>query len=960
MTSTLLRYGALAAIAAAATLIGSGPAGASDPVEHARFEVLDQTLQADVQPFTATVESFGNGHRLGGAAFEPVILRHKIYATQDAQNRVWADPHALSFWDTLRAGAWDGAQVEVLRVVNGAMRRVRIGRVPPNGHKAGSWAKLTPDRQLIAADAPRFDYAVAPWTQPGSRHFFTVRAVGANGRLSPPAPAVEILGPMKPEPAEVRNNFIEGALHEQRSADRRIGAPTGLTAARREDGVITLSWRRGGRGVKGYVVYRTGTPPDQHQGHFLDLADEGPAIRAGDMVLLRKKIYDGSRLRYTSSRVWNAHPSQLSKSSDMINGFSDEAAGGLWRLLPHDPDTPVENPGETYLNLRFTAGDGAGLSKYNHSHIRQSWYPVLDPSKTYRIEVWLRGRAPGEATLSFEGDYGQSPNKIGPFRMRYDTRWRKHVAEFKPPRLFDSEGTGRIWLSFKGSGEVDIDNFAFYRADAERLQLPPEIETKLKDAKMAAIRTHAFIKTGIRSYDLTQLTNESGALSGGARFNSLPQTLKIMQAVGADPWLQLEMHLTTAEWLGLAEYLAAPYDPAVDSQATKPWAHKRHLQGRTAPWLDAFDTLYFEIGNETWNGLFAPWVFRGMPDGASSREYTAGQVYGLYHHYVREILKQSPYWPQLEAKLIEVIGGWQISSYGQEAASFAPSADYVTMAAYNGGWDEGAGPISRSPQSYFSLLNNTLQVAAPAADRQNAMTATLNRDFPTNIRVGTYEAGPGYAMNGLNGAQVTPEQVAEQEHVMKGLAAGTATLDAFLLRAARGFNLQNYFTFGAGEYWKSHAHWYQGGQNYPSWDLLALFNRVGTGDMLTVKTLATPVVDIPKYEWREAVPDAPQIAVYATRKDDRLTLFVISRRVPNYPTAGDDGRSSVEIALPISSAKALTRYNLSGGYDASNATMRQVSLVERRIPLDQFSNGAFQIPVIYPGETLVFRFDGVQ
>ena len=135
-----------------------------------------------------------------------------------------------------------------------------------------------------------------------------------------------------------------------------------------------------------------------------------------------------------------------------------------------------------------------------------------------------------------------------------------------------------------------------------------------------------------------------------------------------------------------------------------------------------------------------------------------------------------------------------------------------------------------------------------------------------NLHVGTYEAGPGYALNGLNNEKVTDQQARDQEAVMKSLAAGTATLDGFLARAYQGFTIQNFFTFDAGNYWRSHAKWYLGGQPYPSWKTLSLFNQYATGDMLATQTLNVPGIDLKAIDRRVAVKNAPQVAVYATRK----------------------------------------------------------------------------------------------
>ena len=120
----------------------------------------------------------------------------------------------------------------------------------------------------------------------------------------------------------------------------------------------------------------------------------------------------------------------------------------------------------------------------------------------------------------------------------------------------------------------------------------------------------------------------------------------------------------------------------------------------------------------------------------------------------------------------------------------------------------------------------------------------LNGKSGRKLQLGTYEAGPGYALDGLNNAHVTEEQGRAQEQVMKSLAAGTATLDSFLARAYQGFTLQNFFAYGRGMLWTSHAKWYHGGQAYPSWKLLALFNNQAAGDMLRTETMSVPTTNL--------------------------------------------------------------------------------------------------------------------
>jgi hypothetical protein len=385
-------------------------------------------------------------------------------------------------------------------------------------------------------------------------------------------------------------------------------------------------------------------------------------------------------------------------------------------------------------------------------------------------------------------------------------------------------------------------------------------------------------------------------------------------------------------------------------------------QGQAPPWTEVFGRIQFEIGNETWNPIFAPWTFPGMKDAATGEVYSRGAVYGLYQEYVMGILRGSPHWPALEDRMETVLGGWSGRNYSLNAARHAPSADVLGIASYNGGWDEDEGPVRPTPQGFASVLSNVLQTNLPRA-RWLAEEATSLPVRDRALRLGTYEAGPGYALNGLNKAKVTPEQAREQELVMKSAAAGSATLDVFLALAGAGFDVQNYFAYRSGGYWASHARWPQGGQSYPSWDLLALIQREVLGDMLAVETLEVPVRDMAKHKRREAVRDAPLVAVYALRSrteaGPRLSLVLISRRVPGYPDPQDDGRTRVTVDLPIIGAGRLTEWQLSGRYDSTNADGPEAVLEQRDLPVPD-SLPRLTVPELPPGKAMVLVFDAIE
>jgi hypothetical protein len=472
---------------------------------------------------------------------------------------------------------------------------------------------------------------------------------------------------------------------------------------------------------------------------------------------------------------------------------------------------------------------------------------------------------------------------------------------------------------------------------------------------------------------MDQLTNTGGLISSRGGKNTLPQLLSIMRKGGVDPWLQIEYHMSPDEWLAFVEYMAAPYDPATDSPRTKPYAAKRHAQGQTRPWVDEFDSIVFELSNESWNSMFKPWTWPTMIDQATGETYrgggvSGGHVYGIFQEYVIGILRSSPYWtPELEDKFVFHIGGWSKWTFGYNAAKHSPSTELVTHAAYNGGWDEGEGPPQPNPPSYFNVLSQVNSSAIPRARINRKRIDELNEGRTVQARLGTYEAGPGYAQAGLNNAKVTKEQARGQEEVMKSMTAGTATLDSFLDRAAHGYAFDGFFTFSEGHRWSSHAKWYRGGQAYPSWRLLEVFNNHGTGDMLNVETMSVPSIDLPEYKRREAAMDAPLAAVHATRKGDRFTLFVLSRKIPDYPKKGDDGFIPVTVDLPFASVNKITLHRMTGDHRAHNFDSREVDVETVEIPAAAFRQ-SFKVNAasgaddrgLPPASSFIYVFTGIK
>jgi hypothetical protein len=145
-----------------------------------------------------------------------------------------------------------------------------------------------------------------------------------------------------------------------------------------------------------------------------------------------------------------------------------------------------------------------------------------------------------------------------------------------------------------------------------------------------------------------------------------------------------------------------------------------------------------------------------------------------------------------------------------------------------------------------------------------------------------------------------------------------------------------------------------------------LFNHLGTGDFLQVDAQQTPTTDVEAFKRRKAMKDVPLAACYATRRGDRVNVFVLSRKLDNYPQRGDDGCTPVAIELPFNSVKKITLYKIAGDPRATNIDTEKVKIETVPIAATAFAKsfvvndrtGADQrgLP---PGATLLYVFEGV-
>ncbi len=952
----------------------SGQDGSGAPTNYvdrpAVFRVGTDVANADLQPFTITAGAFGNTvFKKDTASFEPTVFRTRLWAADDGENRIPVDPVALSQWDSWRSGYLDGADVRVYRFRDNKLHLVRRDKVAPGGTVLSGW-KREVDENLIPPGTTEFLDGWADYNRDDVPNFYAVFARDKSGNVSKMSNVVKVMTPPKGKRGGGERNPHRRVRFRRRSDDKTPPpAPRNVRGELRDDGVFVLRWDPvDDDELAGYFVAQSDVDPAGHEGFFLRLAgkarSEAEKIRKGDLIIVGTKWYTFDR-SVRSNRLGDLWRTTREFYPDMMpNEFYPEGSPeASWRLVKHADETPVDEPGETYIEMTLGEGVEKQIGSYCLGGRNGDWYHV--PHETpYTVEVWIKADRADAPEVRFDV-HGDALPGVEPIAFQPTAQWKKFTATFQGKGQDKARPT-RLALSFQGPATYSVDNFRVYRSDVAFLDYEPRYYERLKHGRMGRFRTHGPIKTGTTTYDMDQFLDAPGTPKGIAKGNTLVQMLRMMSKAEIQPWLQIEFHMSPEEWLALVEYLAAPYEPGTDTPQSKPWAYRRVRQGRPEPWVEEFDEIWLELSNETWNWLFTPWVFEGMIDHATGEKVNRGRVYGAMQEHVIGILRSSPYWTdECERKFAFPVGGWSGSNYGREAIRATPGSNFMTIAAYNGGWDEGEGPPQTNPASYFNVLSQVNQTAIPRA-LQHLRERVEWRKEGFQAGLGTYEAGPGYALNGLNGARVSARQAAEQERVMKSKLAGTATLDTFLVRAYYDFDTQNFFTFSEGRTWSSHAKWYRGGQAYPCYLWLEVFNRLALGDMLAVETRSVPTVDTRKYRRRKAIQGAPLAAAYATAKGDRVALFCISRKFAGYPESAGDGYTPFSVELPFEKVSKITLYKLSGEVTDHNIDAERVKLVSQRIPTSAFDK-TFGVHAatgadgrgLPPGEAFLYVFEGV-
>ncbi len=657
----------------------------------------------------------------------------------------------------------------------------------------------------------------------------------------------------------------------------------------------------------------------------IELATNGPDVQAGDIYFIEMDT--------------NAPPSHLAHSRlpwipywdtwRYLVDYQSQPISGLVR----DPSTVPPGGGRTSLRLTATGPQEVQISQY-----RYGWpgfvYEPLVPGRTYRVSVWLRqqGLTSGQVRFWFTSEYSALQHTFS----GVDGTWRQYTWDFvAPPYPRENTAIVEHVLGFTGPGQVWVDEFLIYDPAQPALGLNAPALQALHDFDGGALRlwsgqTNTEWGTSLDSWTSREGQSKNTWAANNGRTTgpsvNLPLGLSICEQTDMTPWLIVGPYFNEQELLGLMEFLAGP------SGST--WGARRGQTGRAAPWTDAFGKIRIEFANEAWNFMFDPWSF----DAAT---------YGAFAERCFSTMKSSPYFAAVADRFDFVLNGWVASTgtdgYGATARRNSPSADFVDITAYTGGWELGGtiGGGTVTDEGFLDTLTFMPRVHQVFVDAQMATRRQLALEgFPYDLAV--YEGGPGYGLPNPG----EPFNLV-QEAYGKSLANAVATLDCFLYGAANGFGPQVYFHMAPGYNWTSHTYPSNGYRPHASWLALQLHNLHAAGDPVLVAANTIPTRDFAATEVLPASTEVPMATAYAYRSGNQYAVFVLSRRLT--------GTTPVTLRLPFSAATSVTRHRLTGGPTDTNNASNLIAIESS--PVVGF-NPVFQFD-LPPAGIVCYVFDGV-
>ncbi|NOU36169.1 MAG: hypothetical protein HOO88_05325 [Kiritimatiellaceae bacterium] len=742
----------------------------------------------------------------------------------------------------------------------------------------------------------------------------------------------------------------------------------------------------------GYVI-ESKSKPFVSAFHFAD----GPEIKLWDGVFI-EKVADASPLTDTQDGGEHVFVKDVGEKSDWSPLDKTDAETLRIDIVSHSGKLPEGvDFGKGCLRVAMTNGEH-GIKQTLFAGIDDNWYGQLYPGQKYRLEVWMKqtGLADG-GTIRFGMAGKMYPDVKTEFTVTGE--WKKYTYDFIGPEFpgkkeqpdgpaFRATGPGTLWMD-------NARIFAWYEpADLEKPFVPVRQLVEEMRNSQPATGVKGFIRGWAaqpsRSMDSILSYYTSGyptvPVMKFMKEETIPVHLAYCEATGMNPWITVNVFYTEEDWLALFEYLAAPYDPAKDTPKSKPWAYRRtQHRGNNTPWVDTFDKILFELGNENWHNRANPeWVGFGRAGWVHSE----GLQYGLFGKYMfSTVTEQSPWWKTtgLEKKVIFNLGGnysaaldnnGNPSGYGPDSMRGGwPISKMSSMALYVGPkWE--MKEISESSAS-DEVYQKTL-LAYQMGMRENVLNTAKARgkmkELGFDYDLVSYEGGPaGY---GGGTTKPTPEEKNTVLALGHSLAMGLTAMDCWLDAYRYGWVAHCLYASKQGDAWSNHTMMGNGFRPTPAWQAMTLSNHELRGDMMDVKdknvpTLTRQVLDkkgIPTKDGKTM--DYPLVRCYPFQQGDRWAVTLLSLKMPGQHDGMDFGNGSTpcSIALPFQKAAKISLVKLQGNPRDTNDQELKVKPERIELPASVLQGGVLTVNTA-SGSTLdglpcgsmyVYVFEGVK
>ena len=808
------------------------------------------------------------------------------------------------------------------------------------------------------ANASRFKLATARLEgglkEVPTNFFFRVRVTDAEGN------------------SDTRDYVVNPPEIVKNASDKEKPAPPrGITVVANTNSA-TLSWQPSpSPDVVGYRVYRSEAPAAK-QVERIYLEGKGPALEKDDYLFI-DRVFTKIDPSYTGTRV-GFEPGVMGNFSTPWSG----SAKLLQQYVLHDKALvkKVANGGK--MALQFTGVEGENQVSQNvHVGTKNNfWYTQLEPGKKYRFEAWMRGEGianGGKVTF----DYNNNVPGYKDVKKTFDVtkEWQKFTFDFVGPAYPENANIFGHRLSWAGEGgkknKLWIDNTRIFRydtpADRNKTYVPnatlfEELVNSLPEGAKGSWRAYGFAMNqasmdSLLSYQADSSYNIDWYTSvDDQTMITLPMVMEIFYRTGktkdtrVHPFLTMQFYHSEKEWRDFIEYLAAPYDPKVDTPKTKPYAFRRtqHRGGVLTPWTEEFPSIMIEYGNETWHNGVGGYGWEGYGRGVAWAPQE-GREMGHMSRYFMEQMTKSPYWkPQkLGSKIKFNLGGFYngnvekdgtVSGYAENARELNPLISQIGHATYVGPkWETGDAPL-KDYNDEGVLRTLTAYVADSKelwTQQSNAQKKMAEMGMPYDLTA--YEGGPsGYIINGQDAAANKATEM-----YGKSLAMAVAALDGFLDANKLGWTFQNWSSFQQGGGWSSHTMLGNGFHPYPGWLAMKMRNRFGSGDMIAAD-VSGPAFD---RKQGDKTTKLPLIGSYAFRDGNKYGVFVLSRKINGtvMGTNFGDGSTKTTLKLPFSTASKITLHKLTGDPRTTNIDAYNIKLQEQDIPLSVLKNNSLTI-----------------